>query len=81
MSTTVEKFMHGDDNAVNQFLNWQAWEMITHLAVFVLFVYVIYLLFTSLRERTVTNWLLLLIALAIGVQIHQNINLQKKLQT
>ena len=69
------------ENLLNKVLSWGPWEMLTHLATAVLFVYVAYLLFTNPSQRTVTNWLLLLIAFAVAVQIHQNINLQKSLMS
>nr|QBK88207.1 MAG: hypothetical protein LCMAC202_05690 [Marseillevirus LCMAC202] len=71
--------MENSENAVNKVLSWKPWEILTHLAVTALFLYVAYLLIVNPRERTLTNWLLLLIALAVAVQIHQNINIQRGL--
>ncbi len=67
------------ENILTKFLSWKHWELLTHLAIVILFVCVAYLLYTNPLERTVTNWLLLLIALAVAVQIHQNINVQRGL--
>ncbi len=64
---------------VSNVLSWKPWEILSHLAVAVLFIYVAYLLMVNPQERTLTNWLLLLIALAVAVQIHQNINIKRGL--
>lgn len=50
------------------------WESITHGATLALYVYVIYLLITNPLERDVTNLTLLIIAMSIGILVHQNIN-------
>lgn len=67
------------ENIISSTLRWEAWEIITHIAVVVLFIYVAYLFAVSPEQRTLTNSLLLLIALAVAVQIHQNINIQRGL--
>nr|QBK87325.1 MAG: hypothetical protein LCMAC201_02350 [Marseillevirus LCMAC201] len=71
--------MENSDNVADNILSWKPWEILLHLAVAVLFIYVAYLLMVNPQERTLTNWLLLLIALAVAVQIHQNINIQRGL--
>ena len=73
--------MENPENVVTQILSWRPWGLLTHLAVAVLFIYVVYLLVVNPQERTLTNWLLLLIALAVAAQIHQNINVQRSLLT
>ena len=73
----IEKVEDKVENVVTNMLGWSSWEIITHLAVAILFIYVIYLLVVNPQERTVSNMLLLLIALTVAVQIHQNINLKR----
>jgi hypothetical protein len=57
-----------------RFLENPAWEGITHTAVFFLYLYVFYLMYQDPSERYGTNFLLLIIALTLGVLVHQNIN-------
>jgi hypothetical protein len=64
---------------MNKVLDWPYWEKIMQLVLVVLFVYVAYELLTNPSSRSLTNVLLLLIGVAVSVQIHQNINLQKGL--
>ena len=64
-------------NLINKIIEWGPWENIAHVIVVLLFFYVSYLIVVNPIERTVTNWILLLIALAVSVQIHQNINVRK----
>ena len=71
--------MENSENAVNTVLSWKPWEILTNLAIADLYLYVAYLLIVNPQERSLTNWLLLLIALAVAVQIHQNINIQQGL--
>ncbi len=76
----VEYVEQKTENIVENIINWRLWEIILHLAVVVLFGYVAYLFVVSPEQRSLTNYLLLLVALAVAVQIHQNINIQLKLQ-
>jgi len=66
-------------NPLNKVLDWSVWEIILHLAFALLFIGVIYIFVVHPTDRTLTNWLLLLVSLGIAVQIHQNINIQKRM--
>jgi len=68
-------------NPVEKVLSWRPFEMIAHLAMIALFVYVVVLLVKHPKDRTVSNLLLLLIVLALSVQIHQNINIKESFTT
>lgn len=59
---------------IMRFLENPEWEGITHTVVFFLYLYVFYLMYQDSEERYASNILLLIIALSIGVLIHQNIN-------
>ena len=76
----VQRAEQKTENVVEQLLNWEKWEVLTHLAVVILFIVVIYMLATSPDQRSLTNLLLLLIALGVAVQIHQNINIKRTMQ-
>lgn len=76
----VQRAEQKTENVVEQLLNWEKWEVLTHLAVAILFIVVIYMLATSPDQRSLTNLLLLLIALGVAVQIHQNINIKRTMQ-
>ena len=65
---------------VKRVIEWVEWESITHTVVFLLFLYIMSRLLRDKTERTVQNLLLLLIALALGVLIHQNINFRNKIK-
>ena len=79
MDNDLKRIEQKTENVLKDILNWQPWEILTHLAAALIFAYVAYLFVVSPQQRTLTNWLLLLIALAVAVQIHQNINIQKRL--
>jgi hypothetical protein len=59
---------------VRKIIGFPIWEEITHVAVFLLHIYLFYSLYKHPEERTIGNLSLLLIALALSVLIHQNIN-------
>jgi len=67
------------ENVVENVINWQPWEMLLHIAVVILFIFVAYLFVVSPEQRSLTNYLLLLIAFGVAVQIHQNINIQGRM--
>jgi hypothetical protein len=64
---------------VEQILDWGPWEFISHAAFAILFIVIIYFFFVRPNEHSLTNWLLLLIGVGVAVQIHQNINLKRRL--
>jgi hypothetical protein len=79
LETGVIKVQKGLLNPIEKFLNWQPWELFTHLAMVALFAYVLYALVVSPKERTITNLLLLLIAVSLALQVQQNINIKANL--
>jgi hypothetical protein len=62
---------------VKNIMEYPEWEIVTHIAVILLYVYILYGLYDSPGERNVNNLTLLLIAMSIGVLIHQNINTRR----
>lgn len=63
-------------NIIDAILTWALWEKILHIAVAVVFVVVLYFFLVKPQQRTLTNYLLLLIAMGIALQVHQNINIK-----
>lgn len=59
---------------MNYILKWHGWTDLTHWAVVILFIYIIYMMVKNPKTATINNLLLLLIALSVGVLVHQNIN-------
>lgn len=59
-------------------MSWYLWEDLTHIMTMLLYVYIFYLMYKRKGSNTVTEYLLLLIALSLGVIIHQNINNREK---
>ncbi len=53
---------------------WPEWETLSHLALVVLYIYVLYVMYNDPASRSMTNMLLLMVALAGSTLIHQNIN-------
>lgn len=64
----------------DKILHWRSWEVIIHVMFAILFIYIAYEFLRHSDNRTTTNVLLLLIALGIALQVHQNINLKAQLK-
>lgn len=76
----IYDFRDTTTQAVQKTYKWELGETLTLLVLLCLGVYVLYLLVTKPLQRTVNNWLLLIIALALFIQIQQNVNVVNKLQ-
>lgn len=63
------------------FYEWSNWEGILHMFLFVLTLLNIFFIYFYKKERTITNYLLFTIIIALDVIIHQNINMQNNKQT
>jgi len=71
-----------EDDAKSVFhkiLEWKHWELVLHLVLAGLIGYVLYMMVMQKGDRTTTNFLLLTIAVAITVGLHQAINLNNKM--
>ena len=63
---------------LEQFFEWPEWESLSHIALVLLYVYVIYTLFANKDAMTFQNVLLCMIVIALTVLIHQNVNDRSK---
>jgi len=61
------------ENILHVLTEWKEWEGILHIISYTLLAYIIY----NDKKYTVINLLLLLIALSIGILIHQGITIKK----
>jgi hypothetical protein len=60
-------------------IEWRYWEEVNHVTLFILYIWVIYLMINKQGHNTITDYLLLLVGLSIGVIIHQNINMRNNI--
>lgn len=65
-------------DAFKNVVEWSSWEIISHLFLILLNVYILYMFVLVPETRTMTNVLLYTIVVAISVIIHQRINDREK---
>ena len=77
--TNLQNLEHRVENVVEKALGWRPLAVIGHVVFAALLAYVVYLMVVNRGDRSVTNLLLLALAVGVLVQIHQNINVQNGL--